>query len=194
MLRPFDRVLLAEPLLTTPVGTTGRPRRGCWRGARRGLAWRSPTVGDGRLGGRCRRCDRSGGFGRSGLGSNRLGSSRLGGGLLLFRRALLGGLLRRGLRLFGGFLDGFFGALLGLRRFPGRFLGGLLRRFLRGFLLRRYSFLGLFGLLAFLALLRFSHCDPPVAADPCPSGASNSPLGPARDDASSKRLPVLFFV
>ena len=55
--------------------------------------------------------------------------------------------------------------LLGLLR---RLLGGLLRRLLRGFLLRRYRLLGLFGLLAFLALLRFSHRGPPVAAGRCP--------------------------
>src|ERR1700681_1592501 len=139
-----------------------------------------------------RRCDRCcrlrSGWLRSGrLRSGRLGSGRLGsGGLLLFRWAFLGCLLRSRLRLLGGFLRD----LLGLLR---RFLGGLLRRFLRGFLLRRYNFPGLFGLLAFLALLRFSHRDPPVAADPCLSSASKVRLAQSGKTLLRSVFPLLLF-
>ena len=74
------------------------------------------------------------------------------------------------------FLADFFADFLAFLR---RFLGGLLRRFLRGFLggflLRRHkTFLGFLSLLAFLALLAFSHRDPPVAADPMSIGRFKS--------------------
>ncbi len=67
-LRPFDQALSAEPELTAPVGaTTRRPRRRCWRGARRGLAGRGPAVGR-----------RGRGFWSRNRGCG-LGGSRLGG-------------------------------------------------------------------------------------------------------------------
>ncbi len=85
-----------------------------------------------------------------------LSSGRLSSGGCFLRGRLLGGLLRRLLaRFLGGLLRVFLLRLL--RRLLG-LLGGLL--------LCRYDLLGLFGLLALLALLRFSHRDPPVAADP----------------------------
>ncbi len=86
--------------------------------------------------------------------------SRLGSGRLLWRRF-------PGSRFLGDFLGRLLSSLLCFLR--GRLLG-LLRRLLgvslRGFLRRHFL---LFGLLGFL--LRLSHRGPPVAADPCPSGA-----------------------